>query len=145
MSKTHSMASHRTHATGSSVSQLSVESSRPGRYRASSKTKEDMALIKGQMASMQEAIQKLSSLPALIASIPTISGRKDSSQTEPGSKESESTSESGQGSDARVRHGPREAPGVRQGHESGRASKTESQNRDRRHSNPCSRVRDIGE
>ena len=35
------------------------------------------------------------------ASIPTISGRKDSGQTEPGSKESESTSESGQGSDAR--------------------------------------------
>ena len=106
---------------------------------------EGLALINGQMASMQEAIQKLSSLPALIASIPTISGRKDSGETEPGSKELESTSESGQGSDARGRQAPREAPGVRQGHESGRASKTESQEGDRQNSNPCSRVRDIGE
>ena len=86
MSETHSMASHRTHATGSLVSQLSVESSRPGRSRVPCKTKEDMALLKGQMASMQEAIKKLSTLPAFIASIPAFSGRKDSENTEPGRK-----------------------------------------------------------
>ena len=57
------------------------------------KTKtEDLAQLCGQVTSMQEAREKLSSPPAIIASIPLLSGRKDSS--EPGGKEKEKDKES---------------------------------------------------
>ena len=61
---------------------------RSGKYRRSGIAKEDteLAQIKGQMASMQEAIERLSTLPALVASISATSERKDSGQPEPGSQ-----------------------------------------------------------
>ena len=73
-------------AQGPSTSRPSKKGKRSGKYRASGKPGEDLERMQTQMASMQEAIEKLSSLPALFASIPAISGRKDSNQYEPGRK-----------------------------------------------------------
>ena len=88
LSETHSMS----HAHGSLASRPSSGGQRSGKYRKSDKTKEDMDLMKGQMASMQEAIEKLSTLPALIASIPALSGRKDSGEPGPGRQSEKSES-----------------------------------------------------
>ena len=86
------MASQRTHTQGSLVSRPSSEGQRSGKYRLPNKTKEDMAWMKGQMASMQEAIEKLRALPALFASISALSERKDSGEPEPGRQSEKSES-----------------------------------------------------
>ena len=93
-------------AHGSLTFRPSSGGKRSGKYRKSGKAKEDteMALIKGQMASMQEAIEKLSALPALFASISATSERKDSGEPETGSKSDRG--ELGQGSDTRPRRRP---------------------------------------
>ena len=48
--------------------------------RADKAKEEEMAQLKGQLASMQEALRKLSPSPALVASTPSHSGRKSSSE-----------------------------------------------------------------
>ena len=87
-------------AQGPSTSRPSKKGKRSGKYRVSDKPGEDLERIQTQMASMQEAIERLSKLPALFASM------KDSNQSEPG-RQSEGD-EGGQGSDTRQRQRPQE-------------------------------------